>query len=72
MPDLRPMPEEPFHGITDGVRQHEAGVRHGTAAVQEDMNRRIRRFPEIVLHEHSGIPTASLWLAKRKTSSYSA
>ena len=44
------------HGITDGVRQHEAGVRHGTAAVQEDMNRCIRRFPKTVLHKDSGIP----------------
>ena len=60
------------HGITDGVRQHEAGVRHGTAAVQEDMNRRIRRFPETVLHKDSGIPDRQSVAQRRgKTSSYS-
>ena len=30
------------HGITDGIRQHDAGIIHGTAAVQENVNRRIR------------------------------
>ena len=60
------------HGITDGVRQHEAGVRHGTAAVQEDMNRRIRRFPETVLHEDSGIPDSqSVAQRREKTASCS-
>ena len=60
------------HGITDGIREHEAGVRHGTAAVQENVNRRIRRFPETVLHEHSGIPDRHPVAQRRgKTPSYS-
>lgn len=58
------------HGIADGIRQHEAGVRHGTAAVQENMNRRIRRFPETTLHEYPGIPDSqSVAQRREKTSS---
>ena len=30
------------HGIADGIRQHKAGIIHGTADVQENVNRRIR------------------------------
>ena len=60
------------HGIADGIRQHEAGIIHGTAAVQENMNRRIRRFPETVLHEDSGIPDRQPVAQRRgKTPSYS-
>lgn len=30
------------HGIAHGIRQHEPGIIHGTAAVQENVHRRIR------------------------------
>ena len=60
------------HGIAHGIRQHEPGIIHGTAAVQENVHRRIRRFPETVLHEHSGIPDRHPVAQRRgKTPSYS-